>query len=201
MKTFLSCMWARALHHKGALPCGCMGSLCHGAGAVKQLTSGIWLCQSINQPINQSILCPRGQQGANRQSNRTVNTQSNLNSFCVEFASAFSRNSIRTGWENVWWSAEAVEQLTSGIWQSFTAGAGKRVWMSEYASGNYDVTDIRTGLDLSTQVCACMQRPLYTSIDADQVTYASVCCKSCLHALACLYIPCLTLSSVTAVST
>ena len=96
-----------------------------------------------------------------------------------------------TGLKIVWWSAEAVEQLTSGIWQSFTAGAGKRVWMSEYASGNYDVTDIRTGLDLSTQVRAGMQKSLYTSTDADIVT----------HALACLYIPCLTLSSVTAVST
>lgn len=79
-----------------------------------------------------------------------------------------------------------MEQLTSGIWQSFTTGAGKRVWMSEYASGNYDVTDIRTGLDLSTQVCACMQRLLYTSTDADQVPYACVRCNGC--SCTCLFV-------------
>ena len=31
-------------------------------------------------------------------------------------------------------------------------GAGKRFWMSEYASGDFDVTDIKAGLQLSTQV-------------------------------------------------
>ena len=31
-------------------------------------------------------------------------------------------------------------------------GAGKRFWVSEYASGDFDVTDIKAGLQLSTQV-------------------------------------------------
>ena len=51
--------------------------------------------------------------------------------------------------------AEAVEQLVQFPLQALAAAAGKRLWMSEFASGNFVVTDIRTGLDLSTQVTIC----------------------------------------------
>lgn len=36
---------------------------------------------------------------------------------------------------------------------ALASNAGKRLWMSEYSSGDYDVTDIRSGLQLSMQVC------------------------------------------------
>ena len=49
-------------------------------------------------------------------------------------------------------AAEAVKELAQFPLGAVAAKAGKRLWMSEYASGNYAVTDIRTGLDLSTQV-------------------------------------------------
>lgn len=51
-------------------------------------------------------------------------------------------------------------QLVSAAAVTWQAGlgtlagkAGKRLWMSEYASGAYAVTDIKTGLALSAQVC------------------------------------------------
>lgn len=37
--------------------------------------------------------------------------------------------------------------------RTLAGNAGKRLWMSEYANGDFDVTDIRSGLTLSTQVC------------------------------------------------
>ena len=49
-------------------------------------------------------------------------------------------------------NAEAIEQLAQFPLEALVTGAGKRIWMSEYASGNYAVSDIRTGLDLSVQV-------------------------------------------------
>ena len=49
-------------------------------------------------------------------------------------------------------AAEAVKELAQFPLEAVATGAGKRLWMSEYASGNYAVIDIRTGLDLSTQV-------------------------------------------------
>lgn len=49
-------------------------------------------------------------------------------------------------------AAEAVKELAQLPLEAVTTGSGKRLWMSEYGSGNYAVTDIRAGLDLSTQV-------------------------------------------------
>lgn len=39
--------------------------------------------------------------------------------------------------------------------RTLTGKAGKRFWMSEYGSGGYPVTDIKTGLALSTQASHC----------------------------------------------
>ena len=36
--------------------------------------------------------------------------------------------------------------------RTLTENAGKRFWMSEYGTGDFPVDDIRTGLQLSTQV-------------------------------------------------
>ena len=36
--------------------------------------------------------------------------------------------------------------------RTLTETAGKRFWMSEYGTGDFPVDDIRTGLQLSTQV-------------------------------------------------
>lgn len=66
-----------------------------------------------------------------------------------------------------------MEQLAQFPLQTFAAAAGKRLWMSEYASGNYDVADIRTGLDLSTQVSAPM--PPTDAVAEDHV------CGTCLQ--------------------
>ena len=55
--------------------------------------------------------------------------------------------------------AEAIEQLAQFPLEAVATGAGKRIWMSEYASGNYAVSDIRTGLDLSVQVVSCTLLP------------------------------------------
>lgn len=37
--------------------------------------------------------------------------------------------------------------------RNLAGNAGKRLWMSEYANGDFDYADIRSGLTLSTQVC------------------------------------------------
>lgn len=49
-------------------------------------------------------------------------------------------------------AAEEVKELAQIPLEAVATAAGKRLWMSEFASGNYPVSDIRTGLDLSTQV-------------------------------------------------
>ena len=56
----------------------------------------------------------------------------------------------------------AVEQR-AGL-TTLAGKANKRLWMSEYASGSYEVTDIRTALALSSQV----------SLQCDD--YAQECC-------------------------
>ncbi|KAL3131225.1 hypothetical protein ABBQ38_000523 [Trebouxia sp. C0009 RCD-2024] len=47
---------------------------------------------------------------------------------------------------------EEVKALAQIPLEAVATAAGKRLWMSEYASGNYAVSDIRAGLDLSNQV-------------------------------------------------
>lgn len=49
-------------------------------------------------------------------------------------------------------AAEEVKALAQIPLEAVATAAGKRLWMSEYASGNYAVSDIRAGLDLSNQV-------------------------------------------------
>ncbi len=50
--------------------------------------------------------------------------------------------------------------MSAGVGQiglgALAGNAGKRLWMSEYSNGDFDVTDIRSGLKLSTQVGACV---------------------------------------------
>lgn len=49
--------------------------------------------------------------------------------------------------------------------KTLTSKAGKRFWMSEYGSGEYPVTDIKTGLTLSTQAIPyCSEAEQYSSI-------------------------------------
>ncbi len=47
---------------------------------------------------------------------------------------------------------QAVVLGQQGI-RNLAGNAGKRLWMSEYANGDFDYADIRSGLTLSTQVC------------------------------------------------
>ncbi len=48
--------------------------------------------------------------------------------------------------------AETLETVVSIPLELLASNAGKRLWMTEYAGGSYNVSDIRTGLALSTQV-------------------------------------------------
>ena len=48
--------------------------------------------------------------------------------------------------------AETLEAAVAVPLQSAAQVAGKRLWMTEFGSGGYDVSDIQTGLALSTQV-------------------------------------------------
>ena len=49
--------------------------------------------------------------------------------------------------------AETLAVAASVPLRAAADAAGKRLWMTEYAGGTYNVTDIETGLALSTQVC------------------------------------------------
>lgn len=49
--------------------------------------------------------------------------------------------------------AETLAVAASVPLRAAADAAGKRLWMTEYAGGIYNVTDIETGLALSTQVC------------------------------------------------
>ena len=65
--------------------------------------------------------------------------------------------------------------------RTLTGKAGKRFWMSEYGSGEYPVTDIKTGLTLSTQashVCSESEFPSGMSTDRGvrlQVHFSGIC--------------------------
>ena len=48
--------------------------------------------------------------------------------------------------------AEVLEAAAAIPLQTLASNADKPLWMTEYAGGSYNVTDIQTGLDLSTQV-------------------------------------------------
>ncbi len=48
--------------------------------------------------------------------------------------------------------AETLETVVSIPLELLASNAGKRLWMTEYAGGSYNVSDIQTGLALSTQV-------------------------------------------------
>lgn len=48
--------------------------------------------------------------------------------------------------------AEVLEAAAAIPLQTLANNADKPLWMTEYAGGSYNVTDIQTGLDLSTQV-------------------------------------------------
>jgi len=48
--------------------------------------------------------------------------------------------------------AETLETVVSIPLELLASNAGKRLWMTEYAGGSFNVSDIQTGLALSTQV-------------------------------------------------
>ena len=48
--------------------------------------------------------------------------------------------------------AETLAVAASVPLRAAADAAGKRLWMTEYAGGTYNVTDIDSGLELSTQV-------------------------------------------------
>ncbi|KAL0045131.1 hypothetical protein WJX82_009312 [Trebouxia sp. C0006] len=47
---------------------------------------------------------------------------------------------------------ETLETVVSIPLELLASNAGKRLWMTEYAGGSYNVSDIQTGLALSTQI-------------------------------------------------
>ena len=73
------------------------------------------------------------------------------NGICTE---TFDLNPMHT---TVKFDSRSCVILVAVTWQAglgILAGkAGKRLWMSEYSSGPFEVTDIRTGLALSLQAC------------------------------------------------